>query len=132
MSYLGPGQSSVSLHHGDSGTGGLLSYFKPNVERGNPDVLWAPLAWTLWHALENLRKKNQWLSSSKLNRNLSRALWMCWPGRLVQHTTRKGAPAEIRPAKNIPKEEESVAVFLQAEQESLQSLRKRKVVSINR
>ena len=32
------------------------------------------------------------------NRILSRALWMCWPDLLVQHTTRKGAPAEIRPA----------------------------------
>ena len=66
------------------------------------------------------------------NRIISRALWMCWPGLLVQHTTRKGAPAEIRPAKNIPEEEESVAVFLQAEQDSLQSLRKRKVVSNSR
>ena len=32
------------------------------------------------------------------DRNLSRALWQCWPDHLVQHTTKMGAPAEIRPA----------------------------------
>ena len=34
VSYLGPGQSSVTLQHGVSDVGGLLGCFKPNVEGG--------------------------------------------------------------------------------------------------
>ena len=34
VSYQGPGQSSVVLHHGVSDVGGLLDCFKPNMEGG--------------------------------------------------------------------------------------------------